>query len=87
MAFSVLRTDVLVGIGPIKRPGRLVALTKDVLKKEPEPGRRLLFWEDVLYKGEDLGNGVQVEHFGELPDVLCVTGPSSERLHGKQVFW
>lgn len=68
------------------RTGRSVGLTENVLKEEPEPGRRLLFREDVVYKSEDIGNGVQVEHLYELPDVLRVAGPRGERLHSEEMF-
>jgi hypothetical protein len=52
------------------RTGCLDALTEDVFEEEPEPGRRLIFREDVLYQCEDLGDCVQIEHFGELLDVF-----------------
>jgi hypothetical protein len=56
---------------------------KDVFEEEPEPGRRLLFREDVLHQCEDLGDCVQIEHFGEVLDVLCVAGraASAGRTH------
>jgi hypothetical protein len=61
-------------------------VTEDVLKKKAEPGGWFLFREDVLYECEDVGDAMQVEDFGELPDVLCVTGASGQRLHGKEMF-
>lgn len=66
--------------------GWSAALAEDVLEEEPESGRRLLFREDVLYQCEDLGDCVQIEHFGELLDVLCVAGPRGERLHREEMF-
>src|SRR5450755_4357030 len=74
-------------LGPIRRAGHSVALTEDVLKEEPEPGWWFLFRKDVPYQCEDLGDGVQVEHFCELPDVLRVARSSGERLHREQMFW
>jgi hypothetical protein len=68
------------------RAGHSVDLTENVLKEKPEPGRRLLFREDVLYQCEDIGNGVQFEHLYELSDVLRVAGPRSERLHSEEMF-
>ena len=65
---------------------RLLALTEDVLKEEPEPGGRLLFREDFPYQCEDIGNGVQVKHLYEVPDILCVAGPRGKCLHRKQMF-
>lgn len=69
------------------RTSRSVVLTENVLKEEPEPGWRLLFREDFTYQREDIGNGVQVKHLHELPDVLCVAGPRGERLHREEMFW
>ena len=68
------------------RRSRSVTLTENVLKEEPEPGWRLLFREDFAYQREDIGNGVQVQHLRELPDVLCVAGPRGERLHREEIF-
>ena len=68
------------------RAGWSDALAEDVLEEEPEPGRWLLFREDVLYHCEDLGDCVQIEHFGELLDVLSVAGPRGERLHREEMF-
>ena len=66
------------------RTSRSVVLTENVLKEEPEPGWRLLFREDFAYQREDSGNGVQVEHFCELPDVLCVAGPRGANVFSGQ---
>ena len=43
------------------RAGCLGVLTEDVFEEEPQPGRRFLFRENILYQCEDLGDGVQVE--------------------------
>ena len=56
------------------------------LEEEPEPGRRLLSREDFLYQCEDLSDCVQIEHFGELLDVLCIAGSRGERLHREEMF-
>ncbi len=69
------------------RTSHSVALTENVLKEQPETGWRLLFREDIAYQCEDIGNGVQVKHLRELPDVLCVARPRGERLHREEMFW
>ena len=74
-------------MGLIRRTGHSVALTEDVLKEEPESGWWFLFREDLPYQCENIGDGVQVEHFCELPDVLRVARSSGECLHREQMFW
>ena len=43
--------------------------------------------KDVADQGRDIRDSVQIEHFGELSDVLRVAGPRGECLHRQEVFW
>jgi hypothetical protein len=43
--------------------------------------------KDVADQGQDIRDSVQIEHFGELSDVLRVAGPRGECPHRQEVFW